>query len=67
LNKPIEHDIAAIPHNLKLHVNQAEEDSESDCELSNELTRLLEQESKEIQPNQEPVELINLGTEHDRR
>jgi len=28
---------------------------------------LLEQESKEIQPSQEPVEVINLGTEHDKR
>lgn len=35
--------------------------SKEDCELSTELTRLLEQEQKEVQPHQEPVEVINLG------
>ncbi|MCI60392.1 gag-pol polyprotein, partial [Trifolium medium] len=48
-------------------INQADEDGESDHELPEELARLLEQESKEIQPNQEPVEVINLGTEDDVR
>ncbi|WJX68053.1 hypothetical protein P8452_52464 [Trifolium repens] len=66
-NKRVEYDTATIMHNLELPINQAEEDCESDCELPDELARLLEQESKEIQPNQEPVELINLGTEHDKR
>jgi hypothetical protein len=67
MNKPIEHDTATIPHNLELPINQAEEDCEGDCELPDELARMLEKESKEIQPNQEPVEIINLGTEHDRK
>ncbi|MCI88443.1 hypothetical protein A2U01_0109730, partial [Trifolium medium] len=36
-------------------INQAEEGDEDDCELPEGLTRLLEQEEKEIQPHQEPV------------
>ncbi|WJX28868.1 hypothetical protein P8452_17539 [Trifolium repens] len=62
LNKPIEHDTATVPYNLELPINQANEDGERNDELPEEMARLLEQESKEIQPNQEPVEAINLGT-----
>ena len=58
MNKPIEHDTTTILHNLELPINQAEEDCESNCELPDELARLLEQESKEIQPSQEHVEVI---------
>ncbi|WJX44859.1 hypothetical protein P8452_31790 [Trifolium repens] len=67
LNKPIEHDTATVSYNLELPINQADEDGESNDELPEEMARLLEQESKEIQPNQEPVEAINLGTEDDRQ
>ena len=38
-----------------------------DCELPEELARLLRQEEKVIQPHQEDVEVINLGTEEDKR
>jgi hypothetical protein len=67
LNKPIEHDTATVPYNLELPINQADEDGERNDELPKEMARLLEQESKEIQPNQEPVEAINLGTKDDVR
>lgn len=43
-------------------INQAEDDDEEDCELPVELARLIEHE-KEIQPHQEPIEVINLGFE----
>jgi hypothetical protein len=56
LNKPIEHDTATVSYNLELPINQADEDGESNDELPEEMARLLEQESKEIQPNQEPIE-----------
>ena len=32
-----------------------------------ELSRLLQQEEKAIQPHEDPVEIINLGTEEDRK
>ncbi|XP_050892835.1 uncharacterized protein LOC127098317 [Lathyrus oleraceus] len=50
-----------------LPINQAEDDSEEDCELPAELARLLEHEEKEIQPYKEPVYVINLGSETDKK
>ena len=46
---------------------QAEEEGDEDCELPEELTRLLKQEERVIQPHQESVEVINLGTEDAKR
>ncbi|WP_204333966.1 hypothetical protein, partial [Rhizobium ruizarguesonis] len=48
-------------------IYQAEEESEEDCELPKELVRLLKQEERVIQPHQEELEIINLGTEDARR
>jgi hypothetical protein len=44
-------------------IYQAEEESEEDCELPKELARLFKQEERVIQPHQEELEIINLGTE----
>ena len=46
---------------------QADEEAEKDCELPEELYRLLRQEEKVIQPYQEVVEVIKLGTEEVQR
>ena len=46
---------------------QAEEEGDEDCELPEELTRLLKQEERVIQPHQESTEVINLGTEDAKR
>ena len=40
-----------IPCNSGFPINQAEDDSEEDCELPAELARLFEHEQKEIQPH----------------
>ncbi|KAF1879695.1 hypothetical protein Lal_00044314 [Lupinus albus] len=48
-------------------INQAEEDNDEEWEASPELLRLVEQESREIQPHEELVELINLGSEEDKK
>ncbi|XP_058775661.1 uncharacterized protein LOC131649933 [Vicia villosa] len=45
----------------------AEEGDEEDCELPGELARLLKQEEKVIEPHQEPIETVNLGTEEMKR
>src|SRR3954464_4562002 len=45
----------------------AKEGDEEDCELPDELARLLKQEEKVIEPHQEPIETVNLGTEEMRR
>ena len=43
-------------------INQVEDEGEDDCEVPGELARLLQQEERAIQPHEEPVELVNLGT-----
>ena len=35
--------------------------------MPGELARLLQQEERTIQPHEEPVEVVNLGTEEDKR
>ena len=47
--------------NFEFPVFEAEE--ESDVEVSDELTRLLEQDENIIQPFEEQIELVNLGSE----
>ncbi|MCH79882.1 protein NYNRIN-like, partial [Trifolium medium] len=66
-SEPINHDNAIIPYDFELPINHSEEDGEEDCELPEELARLLEQEEKIIQPHQEPVDVINLGTEEEKK
>lgn len=44
-------------------IYHADEDCEEDCELPEELARLLKQESKFIQPYQDLLEVMNLGSE----
>lgn len=51
MNEPIENDTNIIPYNFQFPINQAKEGDEDDCELPEELARLLKQENKEIQPH----------------
>lgn len=44
-----------------------EEEGEEDCYIPDKLARLLEHESKALQPHEEPVETINLGTEEEKK
>ena len=44
-----------------------EEDCEIDSEIPDELLRLMENEGQGIMPHQEELELINLGTDEDRK
>lgn len=55
--------MANISCNSGLPINQVEDDDKEDCELSVELARLLKHEKKEIQPHQEPIEVVKLGIE----
>ena len=48
-------------------IYQAGDEGEEDCEVLGELSRLLLQGEKTIQPHEEPVDTINLGTEEDKR
>lgn len=44
-----------------------ETEEESDEEILDEISRLLEQERKSIQPHKEPIKVINLGSKGDRK
>src|ERR1043165_4625875 len=48
-------------------IYQADEEAEEDCEVPEELARLLRQEDKSIQPHEETLEVVNLGTEEVKR
>ncbi|XP_050914774.1 uncharacterized protein LOC127129671 [Lathyrus oleraceus] len=67
MNEPIENDTNIIPYDFEFPINQAEEGDEDDCELPEELARLLKQEDKETQCHREPVDVINLGTEENKK
>ena len=60
-------DSATAGYDFKNPINLAEDEGEDDCEVPGELARLLQQEERAIQPHEEPVEIINLGTEEDRK
>ncbi|XP_058729317.1 uncharacterized protein LOC131601500 isoform X2 [Vicia villosa] len=49
-------------------IYQAEEEAYEDCDLPDELARLLKQEEKKvIQPHQEAIEMVNVGTKEQVR
>ena len=48
-------------------IYQAEYEGEEDCEVTGELARLLQQEERAIQPHEELLDTINLGTEEDKK
>ena len=64
-NKPVEHSDPTVPPTFEFSVFGAED--EEDDDIPDEITRLLEREKKAIQPHQEEIELINLGTEDNKR
>jgi hypothetical protein len=51
--------------NFEFPVYEAEEEEEEN--IPDEISRLLENEEKTIQPFKEPMEVINLGSEEDRK
>ena len=64
---PIDNSSATASYDFENPINLAEDKGEDDCEVPGELARLLLQEERAIQPHEEPVEIINLGTEADRK
>ena len=56
-----------VPYILENSVDHANEDNGEDCEVPEELARLLRQEEKVIHSHQEETEVVNLGTEEVKR
>lgn len=67
INEPVELDNATIPHNFELPINQDKEECEDNYDLSEEMERLLVHEAKAVQPHQEPIKVINLGTKEENK
>ena len=64
---PTDNDSATAGYDFESSINLAEDEGEDDCEVPGELARLLLQEERVIQPHEEPVETMNLGTEVDKK
>ena len=60
-------DSATASYDFENPINLAEDEGEDDCEVPGELARLLLQEERAIQPHEEPVKSVNLGTEIDKK
>src|SRR3954465_2631216 len=56
---------AETQYKLEALANQSEEEDEEDDELPEELSRLMDKESKSMLPPQEAIEIINLGTDEE--
>ncbi|GAU51747.1 hypothetical protein TSUD_415400 [Trifolium subterraneum] len=65
INKPVEHNDSMPSPNFEFPVYEAVE--EEDEEILDEIRRLLDQEKRTIQPHKEVVELINLGSEEEKK
>ena len=55
-------DSAPAGYDFESPINLVEDEGEDDCKVPGELARLLLQEERAIQPREEPVETVNLGT-----
>ena len=64
MNKPIERNNSMSSFNFEFSVLEAEEEDEE--EIPNEIFWLLKHEERIIQPHEEPLETINLGTEENK-
>ena len=58
---------ASAKYDFDNPIYQAEDESEEGCEVPGELVRLLQQEDRVIQPHEEQVEVVNLGTDENRK
>jgi len=64
VNEPVEQDNLMLSPNFEFPVYEAEEEEEA---ILDEISRLLEQERRTIQPYGEELEVINLGTKKDKK
>src|SRR3954469_13388651 len=64
---PIDNDYAIAKYDFENPIYQAEDEGEEGFEVPRELARLLEQEEKTIQPHEEPIEVVNIGTDEEKK
>ena len=61
----VDNNFAIAKYNFDNPIYQAEDEGGEDYEVPGELVKLLQQEEQIIQPHEEPVEVVNLGTDED--
>ena len=59
---PVGNDSATVHYDFENPIYRAEDGSEEDCEVPEELARLLLQEERTIQPHEESIETVDLST-----
>ena len=64
---PIDNGSAIGNYNFENPIFQVKDKGDEDCEVPGELAKLLQREERAIQPHEEPVEIVNLGTEEDKK
>ena len=64
---PVDNSSTIANYNFENPIYQAEDGKDEDCEVPVELARLLQQEEKVTQPHEESIEVVNLGTEVDKK
>ena len=55
----------AIRYNFDAPINQAKEEDDKDLELSEKMAREIEQKADNVQPYQEDIKAVNLGTKEE--
>ena len=64
---PIDNNFAIATYDFENPIYRVEDEGEEDCKVPGELARLLVEEEKAIQPHEDPVKVVNLGTTEDRK
>ena len=62
---PFDNNYVISNYDFEKPIYQAEDEGEKDCEIPGEHARLLMQEERAIQPHEDSVEVVNLGTKED--
>ena len=62
MSKTTDNVTAVTRYNFDAPINQAEEEGDEDLEISEEMEREIKKKADNIQPYQEAIETINLGT-----
>ena len=58
---------AATRYNFDAPINQVKEESDEDLELSEKMAREIKQKADNIQPYQEAIKVVNLGTKEENK
>ena len=64
---PVDNNSTITTYDFENMIYQAEDEGDEDCEIPGKLFRLLVQEEKVIQPHEETVEVVKLGSETNRK